>query len=98
MGTWSAADWHVAEGSSAEFTKRWEEMLAYARDNIDGFEWARLVQDGGDPNHYISFGSWQSEAARRDWMSRPQMGELMGACRSLCDEFHGGPVEEVVAV
>jgi heme-degrading monooxygenase HmoA len=98
MDTWSAADWRVREGNAAEFTKRWEEMLAYARDNIDGFQWARLVQDPSDSNHYISFGSWRDESARSDWMSRPQMGELMGACKEVCASMAGGPVTEVIAV
>jgi heme-degrading monooxygenase HmoA len=95
MSAWSAATWQVKDGQSAEFVKRWEELLAGAK--TAGLKWAHLTQNPQDASHYLSFGEWSDEAARDAYMSRSDLQERLGRCRELCDHMAGGPVTEVAS-
>ena len=97
MGSLSAANWHVNEGNATEFPKRWEEMMSWARDHGGDLEWARLVQDADDSNHFISMAVWSGEGMKAA-MQHAEMKELIDTCIGMCRESSGGPAIEAVTL
>jgi hypothetical protein len=95
MGSMSAANWQVKDGNATEFPKRWEEMIGWARDYGGNLEWARLIQDAEDPNHFISMASWTGEGMRAA-MQQEEMKNLIEICADMCSGWSGGPGTEVV--
>jgi heme-degrading monooxygenase HmoA len=95
---YGSGNWVVTDGNEAEFIARWTEFLTWTREAAPGLGWARLIQDGDNPRHFISFASWKSLEALRSWRSLPEFPSKMGACRSLCDDFRGGDYTVVVTV
>jgi quinol monooxygenase YgiN len=49
-----------------------------------------LIRAEDDPRHFVSFGRWRDLASAVAWKQRPEFRELLGGCRSVCDEFSGG--------
>jgi heme-degrading monooxygenase HmoA len=95
---WSSGDWHVAEGMTEEFLKRWREFLEWTRAAHDGFGTARLVRDTADPNHFLSFASWRDAEALEGWRGSDEFAERFGRVRVLCDEMDAAGYELVVRI
>jgi hypothetical protein len=97
MGDWTAVDWHVRDERGDEFASRWRTMMTWAEENVGTLEWARLVQDAENPNHFISMGSWR-EPGPRAAIAREEWRALIDECEALCTSVTGGPGTEVVRI
>ncbi|MFJ7066507.1 antibiotic biosynthesis monooxygenase family protein [Streptomyces sp. NPDC101115] len=95
---WASGDWQVSEGDADEFVDRWRAFLTWTKEANDGFLSARLIRDLNEPRHFVSFSSWRDPAAMKEWQSKPEFAELIGACRALCDDMSSGGYELAVAV
>lgn len=86
---YASGNWVVTPGCETRFVERWTEFLEWTRSSFTELESARLIQDGEDSRHFVSFASWNSADAMKIWRSRPEFDEKFGACRALCDDFRG---------
>ncbi|MFE3329527.1 antibiotic biosynthesis monooxygenase family protein [Streptomyces sp. NPDC059176] len=84
---WASGNWRVAEGRAEEFQERWTEFLTWTRESVDGFQWARLIRDRHEPEHFVSFSSWRDLESLKSWRGHPEFEALFGACRALCTEM-----------
>jgi heme-degrading monooxygenase HmoA len=91
--SWASGDWKVRKGSEEEFIKRWKVFLEWTKASAPGFLGARLIRDGQEPAHFVSFAEWDSDEARQHWRGLPDFASKMGACRALCDEMRGSDYE-----
>jgi heme-degrading monooxygenase HmoA len=94
----ASGSWVVKAGSEREFIARWEDWIGKSTREVRGFGSARLLQDVGDPRHFVSVSDWDDAASRDAWKSSPAFAEGLSACRELCEDFRGGDHLEVVAV
>ena len=94
----ASGNWHVMEGKEQEFIERWREWLGWTRETQPALQHANLVQNESDPRHFISFAQWEDAASRNAWKQSEEFAQKFGAVRALCEEFHGGDYERVVAV
>ena len=84
---YSSGNWLVREGNEEDFIARWTTFAEWSLENAPGCESVVLVQDSDDARRFLSLGAWVDEEAMSAWRQRPEFGELLGACRGLCDEF-----------
>ncbi|MFJ5552476.1 antibiotic biosynthesis monooxygenase family protein [Streptomyces sp. NPDC093225] len=96
--TWASGDWQVTEGDVDEFVARWRAFLEWTKADNAGFGHARLLRDLNRPGHFVSFSAWRDPAAMKDWQSRPEFAEHVGACRALCEDMTSSGYELAVAV
>jgi heme-degrading monooxygenase HmoA len=97
-GHFASGDWIVSGGREQEFVARWTEFLEWARQGVPGLGSAHLIHDSDNPNHFISFASWESREAMDGWRARPEFATRLGACRELCDDFRGSSYTLAAAV
>jgi heme-degrading monooxygenase HmoA len=83
----TSGNWLVRPGSEDEFVKRWSALTEWSLAEAEEAQFFYLIQDARDPRHFLSFGAWGSSDDVRAWREQPRFGELLGACRELCDEF-----------
>ncbi|WP_369148030.1 antibiotic biosynthesis monooxygenase family protein [Streptomyces sp. R44] len=95
---WASGNWQVSEGDVDEFVERWRAFLTWTKEANDGFLSARLIRDLKEPLHFVSFSAWRDPAAMKEWQSKPEFAELMGACRALCESMTSSGYELTVAV
>lgn len=86
---YASGNWIVTKGREEEFVRRWTEFLQWTRSTFGELGTAQLLRDEETQGHFVSFATWQSINALREWRSRPEFAEHLSACRSLCDEFRG---------
>jgi len=89
----ASGNWLVTDGKQDEFVARWTEFLGWTRANVPGLEGASLIQDTGDPRHFVSFALWSDAGARGAWKQMAGFAEHLGACRALCEEMAGSDFE-----
>ncbi len=85
----ASGNWLVSPGREKEFIARWIEFLEWTRSSFIEFQSAQLIQDSEDSCHFVSVSSWDSADAMKQWRSRLEFADKLGACRALCDEFRG---------
>ena len=95
---YASGNWVVTKGREEEFVRRWTEFLQWTRASFDELGSAHLIRDEETPAHFVSFATWQSVEALREWRSRPEFAVRMGACRALCDDFRGSSYTLAVVV
>ncbi|MEU8528729.1 MULTISPECIES: putative quinol monooxygenase [Streptomyces] len=95
---WASGNWRVSEGKEDEFVERWTAFLTWTKKDNEGFRFARLIRDAGEPGHFISFASWSDEESMAAWKTKPEFGEHFGACKALCDEMRAGSYVLAVSV
>jgi len=95
---YASGNWVVTKGREEEFVRRWTEFLQWTRASFDELGSAHLIRDEETPAHFVSFATWQSVEALREWRSRPEFALRMGACRALCDDFRGSSYTLAVVV
>lgn len=83
----TSGKWLVRAGSKDEFVERWTALTEWSLGEAKGAQFFYLIQDARDPRHFLSFGGWENSDDVRAWREQPRFGELLGACRELCDEF-----------
>jgi len=93
---YTSGDWHVREGSEAEFTKRWVAFVEWAKSNAHGH--FVLIQENDQPRHYVSVGTFGSAEDVKKWISAPEFQDAYQACGDLCDSFHGAAYSLVTSV
>jgi quinol monooxygenase YgiN len=86
---YASGTWIATKGREEEFVRRWTEFLQWTRSTFGELGAAQLIRDEETPGHFVSFATWKSIKALRDWRSRPEFAEHLSACRALCDEFRG---------
>lgn len=94
----ASGDWHVTEGKEEEFVERWTAWLLWTRETQPSLVEVSLIQDQGDARHFISFARWKDTGAREAWKNSEGFMERFSACHALCEDFHGGDYERVVAI
>jgi heme-degrading monooxygenase HmoA len=95
---YASGTWNVTKGREEEFVRRWTEFLQWTRSAFGELGTAQLIRDEETPGHFVSFATWKSIEALRDWRGRPEFAERFGACRTLCDEFGGSSYTQAVVV
>lgn len=95
---YASGNWQVTAGREDEFMQRWTEFLNWTRSAFPEFGQANLIRDEDDPQHFISFATWDSIDARREWKSSPEFAVRFEACRSLCDDMRGSNYKVVVSI
>ena len=95
---YASGNWVVTKGREEEFVRRWTEFLQWTRASFDELGSAHLIRDEETPAHFVSFATWQSVEALREWRSRPEFALRMGACRALCDDFRGSSYTLAVVI
>ena len=90
----ASGNWMVKKGKEQEFVARWTEFLEWTR----GLVSASLIQDEGNPGHFVSIALWDRPESRAAWKSHTAFPGKLGACRELCEEFTGGDYELAVQV
>ncbi|HEX9775199.1 MAG TPA: antibiotic biosynthesis monooxygenase family protein [Actinomycetota bacterium] len=94
----ASGNWQVGAGKEGEFVERWTEFLQWTRKSHPGLVRATLLRDGSDPSHFVSFAEWADEGARGAWKQSPEFADLFNACRSLCEDFHGGDYDRLATI
>jgi heme-degrading monooxygenase HmoA len=79
--------WLVREGNEKEFISRWSALTLWSLKETGGAQFFYLIQDVREPRRFLSFGAWDEPESVQEWRSKPTFGELLGACRELCDQF-----------
>ena len=79
--------WTTQSGREDDFIAEWSDFTEWSLQNSPGAESFVLIQDSGDPRHFISFGAWADEESVSAWRGGSEFGERLGRCRALCDEF-----------
>ena len=95
---YASGNWNVRAGSEDEFIARWRAFLTESTENSEGFGSARLLRDGDDSRHFLSFSDWADAASRDAWKSSPEFARGIASCRELCDEFVGTDSSQVATV
>jgi quinol monooxygenase YgiN len=87
VSRFTSGNWLVRSGSEDEFIQRWTALTEWSLNEAAGAHFFYLIQDAGDPRHFLSFGALDDSESVRAWRQQPRFSELLGACRELCDEF-----------
>jgi len=95
---YASGNWIVTVGREQEFVKRWTEFLEWTRSAFTELQSAHLIQDLDDSRHFVSFSSWDTAEAVKQWRSRQEFAVKLGACRPLCDEFRASDFALAAAV
>ena len=94
---YASGNWHVRAGSEDEFIARWQAFITESAKTAGGFGSARLLRDGDDPRHFLSFSDWADAASRDAWKSSPGFAKGLAACRELCDDFVGSDYSQAAS-
>jgi len=88
--------WHVKAGREDEFVERWDEWVAWSREQ--GLDVpALLLRDLESPQTFVSFGPWESVAAVRSWRARPGYQERVARMLEVLEHFEPRTLEVVVS-
>lgn len=79
--------WTVIAGKEDEFVDAWRDLAEWTSENIEGAGWAKLLQDGEQPNVFLSFGRWENLAAIQAWRSADGFAERIGNMRGMLEDF-----------
>jgi heme-degrading monooxygenase HmoA len=85
--SYSSGEWLVREGSEEEFIERWTTFIEWTLTEAPGAESFVLVRSTEEPGRFLSLGEWESQQAQEAWREMPQMQEMLGHCRAVCDQF-----------
>ena len=94
---YASGNWHVRTGSEDEVIARWQAFITESAKTAPGFGSARLLRDGDDPRHFLSFSDWADAASRDAWKSSPGFAKGLAACRELCDDFVGSDYSQAAS-
>jgi heme-degrading monooxygenase HmoA len=82
--------WIVKPGKEDEFVKAWSALAEWTKSTFEGAGSATLLRDQGQPNRFVSFGPWRSEADIAQWRSSDRFRDGVSAVRPLLEEFQPG--------
>lgn len=95
---YSSGVWIAKPGHEAEFVAEWRAFAQWSLDTIGGAEWAKLLQDLGQSNRFVSFGPWDSLERIEAWRSHPGFAERVGRLRALIESLEPSTLEAVAEV
>ena len=95
---YASGNWRVKEGSEQEFIGRWQAWLSTSTAAVKGFGSARLLQDTGDPRHFVSFSAWEDPGSRDLWKTSPEFADGLASCRELCEDVRLADYSEVASI
>jgi len=96
--SYSSGEWLVQAGSEEEFVSRWTTFIERSLNNALGAESFVLVRSTENPRRFLSLGAWENQEALEAWQQMPQMQELLGQCRELCEEFEFHPYTQAASL
>jgi heme-degrading monooxygenase HmoA len=89
--SYSSGEWLVQAGSEEDFIERWNTFIEWSVNNAPGAESFVLVRSTENPRKFLSLGARENQEAQDAWRETPQMQELLGQCRELCENFEFHP-------
>lgn len=95
---YASGSWKVGAGNEEKFQRLWVEFLEWTKADCPGFKYAGLIQETGNPRHFISFAAWEDTESRAAWKHKPGFRDRRDACVSLCDDFQGADYESAAQV
>jgi heme-degrading monooxygenase HmoA len=78
--------WKPSAGKEDAFVEAWLAFAGWASSR-PGAGKLRLARDVREPNRFISFGSWDTPDAVRDWKSSSEFRERISQVQQHVDEF-----------
>lgn len=79
--------WKPSAGKEQAFIDAWLEFAGWASGQ-PGAGTLRLAHDVREQGRFVSFGSWDSPDAVRDWKSSPEFRERISRVTQHADDFH----------
>jgi heme-degrading monooxygenase HmoA len=95
--TYTSGTWMVKAGEEDAFVEAWTEFVRWASE-LPGSGQFRLARELGQPNHFLSFGSWESADAQRAWRAHGEFEERLGRVRAHCEDMSASAYELVTTV
>lgn len=86
---YSSGDWLVKPGQEEAFITAWTDLAHWTSKNVTGAGKPYLIQEVTNPQHFISFGPWESTEAMQAWRQLPDFKEKLGKIATLCEQFQG---------
>lgn len=78
--------WKPSAGKEDAFLDAWLAFAGWASGR-PGAGKLRLARDVREPDRFVSFGSWDTPDAVRDWKSSPEFRERISQVQQHVDEF-----------
>jgi heme-degrading monooxygenase HmoA len=88
----TTGEWVAKEGHADAFVEAWEVFATWAA-SMPGAGQLRLARDLGNPQRFVSFGSWNDLDLVHAWKSNPEFRTRMGAVQQHVAEFHPAELE-----
>ena len=82
----TSGTWKVKAGKEAEFIRLWEDFANWTKRKQTGVGMGRLLQDTSHPNHFLSFGDWDSLESIQTWRATAEFAAFFSKAQQLCDE------------
>lgn len=83
MTVYTSGDWRVKPGLEKEFVQAWQALADWTTENVNSNADAKLLNDGEDPSHFVSFGSWPDEETIAQWRASDGFRQHMTKLRDL---------------
>lgn len=84
---YASGQWTVKSGKNDDFVKAWTDFVTWSTSTFDGFKDAVLLNDAGNPQHFLSVGQWDAKEGMDAWRADPGFQEHISNCVALCDDF-----------
>ena len=84
---YTLATWKVKSGKEAEFIETWQDFADWTTSNQPGAGKGVLLQNEDIPNHFVSFGPWESAENVVSWRAQSEFQEFLSKARELCEEL-----------
>ena len=66
------ATWKVKSGKEAEFIEAWQAFADWTAHTQSGAGEGVLLQSENNPDHFVSFGPWESAENIVSWRTQPE--------------------------
>ena len=94
MSIYTMGAWSPNPGREGVFVEAWSEFAAWAS-SMPGAGRLRLVRDLTEPEHFTSFGEWETVDDVRAWKTSPEFRERMAQVLQYAGSFHLSELEVV---
>jgi heme-degrading monooxygenase HmoA len=93
----TTGEWIAKAGQADEFIGAWEMFASWAA-GMPGASQLRLTQDLGEPQRFVSFGSWNDLDLIHAWKADREFRTKMSTVQQHVAEFHPAELEVVRVV
>ena len=94
MSIYTTGAWTPNPGREGAFVEAWSEFAAWAS-SMPGAGLLRLVRDMTEPEHFTSFGEWETVDDVRAWKTSPEFRERMAHVLQHVGSFRPSELELV---